>query len=438
MKSLFTFFVIVCISALAFSQDIDCYNGRFKEKVFSDIEIDFHSEVVYARKLTSAGKWQNLAYDVYLPKDDTMKNRPAVMLAHGGGFIDLFNQKSPDIVKLAREMCALGYVVISVEYREEPSFNSLLSEEKMVKAVGRGLIDIRDATCYIMDTTLNHGNPYGVDPSKVIIGGVSAGAVSFLHAIFLDSLEQMPEQFQEWILEVEPNTNALLADKYCGATVLGMINISGAILDTAWINPENIDEYPAMMHVHGTADPIVPYAHARPFGLQNLPKLMGSKLIDRYARRLGMVSELDTYKGEGHVPIIGVNWNALFSEETLNVMFNPYILRNTLEHMTEFSYNLISCNEKQTDITTGIKNVHLGDLSIYPNPSAGQLFIDLPFQTTDPVQLSITDVTGKIVYRSDIQIGSSQFALRDNLAKGIYQVILKAKGEIFSSKLLVQ
>jgi hypothetical protein len=77
-----------------------------------------------------------------------------VVLAHGGGYIDLLDQKSPDIVELAVDMVLRGYVVISLEYREEANPFSLLSEENMVKAVGRSLIDIRDATCSIMDTNI--------------------------------------------------------------------------------------------------------------------------------------------------------------------------------------------------------------------------------------------------------------------------------------------
>ena len=83
-----------------------------------------------------------------------------MVLAHGGGYIDLLDQKSPDIVELAIDLVKRGYVVISLEYREEANPFVLLSEESMIKAVGRSLIDIRDATCSIMDTTINFGNPY--------------------------------------------------------------------------------------------------------------------------------------------------------------------------------------------------------------------------------------------------------------------------------------
>ena len=70
----------------------DCFNGRYKNKVFSEYTV--LNNIIYARKQTSDGRWQNLGYDVYQPKNDTVSSRPVVVLAHGGGYIDLLDQKS--------------------------------------------------------------------------------------------------------------------------------------------------------------------------------------------------------------------------------------------------------------------------------------------------------------------------------------------------------
>lgn len=393
----------------------DCFNGRYKNKVFSDFtRID---NVSYARKQRSDGVWQNLVYDVYQPKNDTATNRPIVVLAHGGGYIDLLDQKSPDIVELAIDLVLRGYVVISLEYREEPNPFVLLSEESMIKAVGRSLIDIRDATCRIMDTTVNSGNPYKIDYNKVIIGGVSAGSVSFLHALFLDSLSWMPPQYQQWILQIEPNTQALLDNRYCGANVIGMLNISGALLDTAWIKPNR--NYPPLLSQHGTADPIVPYNYDHPFHLPTLPKLMGSYLIDKRYKNLGLRSEFQSWINYSHVPFIGgLNIDALFSQNPAAIIFNPYVLDSTKSHIANFSYSLIGCDQRPTGIKQNLVN---STISIFPNPSNGSFTIPVPkeghFQKWS---VELYDINGKQMYNQVYSNPTDLITINEELPAGLY------------------
>lgn len=397
----------------------DCFNGRYKNKVFSEYTV--LNNVIYARKQTSDGRWQNLVYDVYQPKNDTVTSRPVVVLAHGGGYIDLLDQKSPDIVELAIDLVKRGYVVISLEYREEANPLSLLSEENMVKAVGRSLIDIRDATCSIMDTTINHGNPYKVDYNKVIVGGVSAGSVSFLQAIFLDSLSWMSPQYQQWILQVEPNSQALLDNRYCGANVIGMINISGALLDTAWIKPNR--NYPALLSQHGTADPIVPYNYDHPFHLPMLPQLMGSYLIDKRCKHLGLRSEFDSWLGYSHVPFIGgFNIDALFGANPLALIFNPYVLDSTKSHIAHFCYSLIDCNAR----TTGIReNIVSSNVTIFPNPSSGSFTIKIPKEINAMKwNVSIYDMAGKEIQAEVYPGNISSISVNKKMATGMYFIKL--------------
>jgi hypothetical protein len=415
-KLLYTLFFLTVFSFPA--ESTDCFNGRYSSKVFGDFTVI--NNVVYARKQRSDGLWQKLAYDVYQPKNDTASNRPVVVLAHGGGYIDLLDQKSPDIVEMAIDLTLRGYVVISIEYREEPNPFSLLDPEKMVKAVSRALIDTRDATCSIVDTTVNFGNPYRIDIRKVIVGGVSAGAVSFLHAIFLDSISWMPQQYRQWALEVEPNSQALLDNRYCGAHVLGMIGISGALLDTSWIRPDRV--YPALLLQHGTADPVVPYKYDNPFHIAALPKLMGSYLVDIRSRNLGYRCELDTWPGFGHVPFLGgFNPSALFGPNPLAIIFNPTVLDSTKQHIAHFCYSLIDCNAA---LPTAVKE-HLinGRLDVYPNPSGGEVTLRLPNVAVNKWLLTLYDITGKAQYVKDIT-GAQFLTIHPELQPGLYYLKL--------------
>lgn len=418
MRLFYTLFVLLIIIPLISTAQDDCYDGRYQEQIFQNYR-RIHN-VKYGRAMTSYGINQTLVYDVYMPPfRDENNNRAAIMLAHGGAYLNLIDQKSPEIVKMSEDLARMGYVVFSVDYREENSFASLFSEQSMVLAVARSLIDIRNATCHIMDTTINHGNPFGVDPNRVFVGGVSAGAISFLHAVFLDSINWMPPQYRDWILELEPNTQTLLDDKYCGANVLGVVNISGALLDTAWIKKSKAAEYPPVLHVHGTEDNIVPYRHKHPIDIKELPKLFGSYYLDKRLQNIGVRSELDIWKGYGHAPIFGFNPSGLFSGNPVNFIFNQKIYDASIEHITEFFFNLLNCEPlvSNRDDKPELK------LRAYPNPSIDKFYLDIPNEHfNSKINISIFNISGQEVFYEEYENRQNILEIKHNLNNGLYMV----------------
>ena len=147
----------------------NCNNGRYKTKLFPTVKRS--NNIVYATKRQSNGMPIQLRYDVYEPQDDTAQKRAVMLLIHGGAYLKLLDQNSPDIVLMCNYFAQLGYVSISIDYRQEPNLLGLLSEEVMVKAVSRALIDTKDAIDHVIDTYAT-GNPYRIDTSKAFIGGV--------------------------------------------------------------------------------------------------------------------------------------------------------------------------------------------------------------------------------------------------------------------------
>lgn len=414
---LFVLTLILLSTTTSFTQE-DCVDGRYQEKIFQNYRR--LNNVPVGRAITNYGVNQRLVYDVYLPplRDENNK-RAAVMLAHGGAYMNLIDQKSPEIIKLCEELALRGYVVFSVDYREENSFASLFSEKKMVLAVARSLIDIRNATCSIMDTTLNHGNPYGIDPNRVFVGGVSAGSISFLHAVFLDSIDWMPAQYRDWILEMEPNTQELLNNKYCGANLLGVLNVSGAVLDTAWIKSYKAAEYPPVMHCHGTEDNIVPYKHRHPIDIKELPKLFGSYFIDQRLKNIGVRSELDIWPGYGHAPVFGINPAGIFSGNLTNIIFNQKIFDYTVNHMVDFFFDLLECEAvvSKRDDKPELK------LRAFPNPSTDRFYLDIPFEhLNNKVYISIFNVSGQEVYFNTYESRQGTVEIMHNLKNGLYMV----------------
>jgi len=116
----------------------DCTNGRYLNPVFT--RVDVTKNIVYARKKQSDGQYIDLKYDIYQPNGDTLAERPVMLLIHGGAYLKLLDQNSPDIVLLSEYFAKRGYVCVSIDYRQETNLLGLLSEETMVKAVSRALL----------------------------------------------------------------------------------------------------------------------------------------------------------------------------------------------------------------------------------------------------------------------------------------------------------
>ena len=179
-----------------------------------------------------------------------------------------------------------------------------------------------------------------------------------------------------------------------------------------------------MLSQHGTADLIVPYNYDRPFHLPMLPKLMGSYLIDKRYKELGLRSEFESWLGYSHVPFIGgFNIDALFGTNPLALIFNPYVLDSTKRHIANFCYSLIDCDER----ITGIKqNVISSTLPIFPNPSTGNFSIQLPIGiSVNKYNVVIYDISGKELLTRDFGGNSSFITINEQLSPGMYFIKLQ-------------
>lgn len=363
-----------CLIATLFSLSItlansqECANGRYLKQVFSQVTVK--KNIVYATKLQSDGRPIHLRYDVYQPKGDTLSARPVMLLIHGGAYLKLLDQNSPDIVLMCNHFAKLGYVAVSLDYRQEPNPLALLSEEKMVKAVGRALIDTKDAVDHFIATYQN-GNPYKIDTSRAFIGGVSAGAVSTLFITYLDSLAMLPPNYQQWIIESNGiEADSLLKNKFNLVKPKAAISISGAVSDLSWIANNGID----LFLNHGSADEIVPYNFGKPFNIPTLPLLYGGKAIFPIAQSKGIRTQFEDWIGRGHVPFMNLDLGSIITLQ----LINQKILDTTLKNIAAFCYEKLDCENR---IISSIKQNKIGTLKLFPNPSTSIFYIDLPKHT---------------------------------------------------------
>ncbi|MCZ2393982.1 MAG: T9SS type A sorting domain-containing protein [Chitinophagales bacterium] len=109
-----------------------------------------------------------------------------------------------------------------------------------------------------------------------------------------------------------------------------------------------------------------------------------------------------------------------------------------------FDYNLpVTTNEavseiKNKVITSVKQKISNIQLSVYPNPSKGNFYVELKSNTNRPIQVNVIDIEGKIVFTKqykDRQILSIQL---DRLAKGTYLVQAQRGNDIVSKKIVIQ
>ena len=61
-------------------------------------------------------------------------------------------------------------------------------------------------------------------------------------------------------------------------------------------------------------------------------------------------------------------------------------------------------------------------VKVYPNPSAGSVFIELDRIEDPNVELQINDVSGRLVFSQSMNVGNGKIAIEHNLPEGVYTI----------------
>jgi acetyl esterase/lipase len=265
---------------------------RYRDKVFTAVT---ETTVVYSSVY-------NLRADVFTPAGDAAVDRPIVILAHGGGFFS-GNRNNFETRYWAMELAKRGYVTVSISYRLALTALDMLDSAKAISQVIKGVSDGRAAVRFFRQSA-SQGNPFGIDPNKLFVGGTSAGAVLFVQQAYLrDTVEAEPHI--RYFLDINGGLDGNSGNAGVSDAVMGVINLAGGIYNTAYISP---GEAP-IWSVHGDADQTVPYGCDDVFqsfsGGANLINLCGSGEVHAAAVAAGVPSALWTLVGQDHVPWAG-------------------------------------------------------------------------------------------------------------------------------------
>lgn len=268
--------------------------------------------------------------DIYQPVGDTETNRAAVVLLHTGNFLPKYLNKSPSgnnkdsaIVVSAEMFAKRGYVAFAPNYRTgwdatnvDPVTGADARRGTLISAVYRALSDVRSLVRFIRKTVAEDGNPYGVDPNKIIIyGHGSGGYISFAYGS-LDRIEELEDEITgKWLstTDVVLNNNQdtifhqgelyvdtalhggidglggslnLAGNPGYSSDVLACINVGGALGDSAWIE---VGE-PPIISFHVPDDGFAPFTQGLvivPTTQEVVVDVVGSRWAVRKANELG-------------------------------------------------------------------------------------------------------------------------------------------------------
>lgn len=272
---------------------------------FTEPLFGFQAEqgIWYGNATRFDGGTDSLRLNLYKPVGDGQTERPLVVLIHGGGF---YAGHRDELNTLAQGLAERGWAAATISYRlgfygtwlSGPPYAHDPSEVQ--RAIYRAMQDAKGAVRFLKGRSAQDS----ISTTSVFLLGGSAGAIAALHAAYLDEAGEKPASanaigaVQHFLnFYSRPDLGGIdghLHHNGHDASVLGVVNVFGALMDTALV--QSIGD-PALFSYHQTGDPVVGCGVQRPYwgiGLgipDNYPWLHGSCSIDARMQHLGFGGE---------------------------------------------------------------------------------------------------------------------------------------------------
>jgi len=281
------------VAALAIASVFSYGAERYKDRMF---DVSVEKDVVYASGVNHLNAYSSLTQkmvtmlgsssaiflfdnetdmapvdlhmDIYRPKDDTEKERAAVLVMHGGAFAaGSKNDTEQQSVAYCDSLAARGFVAISVQYRlglTATIENKVLSIDSLdfSRSVYRGIQDVRAAVRYVRA----NASELGVHKDRIYLLGNSAGAILALENIYMDKASEVPAVAHDAPDLGELDNNGVQGES---AQANAVVALWGAVHD-----PSIVEETATpVLLVHGSADSTVLFKTGRP--LSNLAATLG-------------------------------------------------------------------------------------------------------------------------------------------------------------------
>ncbi len=411
MQRIFTLTLFIVFSISVFSQT------RYKDELFSVFK---HDDIQYGSNYDSKNHLTNLLMDIYEPQGDSAKKRPVIFFIHGGSFVG-GDRADQSIDKTAEFFAKKGYVTVNIEYRlEQTTFIdpivNFADTYNWHRAIVRATQDLKAAIRFLKKDVATNNNSYAVDTTSIFIYGSSAGAITALHTVYLDDTLEMNSIFKIAYRELGGlDGNSGNAGYSSTSGIKAVVSCSGAIFDLNCMNNNKNIEF---LGFHNNPDFTVPYDVGCFVTVACwLGNYYGGNKVFPKAKSLGSYAEFYPINQVGHP-----------ADQVSDTASHRMILQKT----TDFLYRIVN-----PSITTSVKNNIAKNADIFPNPSSGDITINIPVSMQQKVfQLQIFNVEGTEVY-------SAQFKNKDNvqlqltLPNGIYVLSINNAEENYLSKITI-
>ena len=179
---------------------------RYIDSMFDSVTVT--SNVAYGQNISILPLLQGLPpamdtllCDIYEPKNDTLTDRPVIVLIHTGSFLPPVlngqatgSKNDNSIVENCMRWAKKGYVAVAMTYRQgwnPTSPSQAVRTATILQAAYRGIHDTKAMVRYLRKTVAEDGNSYGIDDSKIVVGGQGTGAYLSMGYITLDTVSEL-------------------------------------------------------------------------------------------------------------------------------------------------------------------------------------------------------------------------------------------------------
>ena len=350
-----------------------------------------------------------------------------MIFAFGGSFTAGVRQ-SPDLVQICDYFAARGYVCASIDYRlGVPNGNG--NDTNMFAALIRGVQDMKAAVRYFYKDAYT-ANRFRIDTNQIFIGGVSAGgfiALDYAYMKIYISSRPIPG-FAVPIIDSLGGLDGNSGNPGYSQKIKGVIDLSGAIYDTAWIQPGD----PMLVGEHGTFDSTVTCWWDSAYAAHNIRSdFFGGGDIKNRMDHIGFHDTINLFVNAGHCPFI-IPFNSTIPA-ILNV---PHYMDTTEWLIRDFLYQNVTCD---STIYTGISETAQNQPTpaVYPNPSNYAVAI-YSNQSAD-LNVAVVTIMGQVLQQQLLVANGMLVLHKKDFSQGIYliQFTDKVTGKLISTQKVV-
>ncbi|MGF1636209.1 MAG: S8 family serine peptidase [Cyclobacteriaceae bacterium] len=170
--------------------------------------------------------------------------------------------------------------------------------------------------------------------------------------------------------------------------------------------------------------------------------------FDEEITRTITIPDVTTLLSVPEVNVDGTNLSSNIVAPTYQWFFNGDSIAGATEANIEFinqgRYSVVvaddNCRFRSREVIVTSLDVKLADrVKLYPNPTDGRLFVQLPSVLQGIVNLSVLDVSGRMIFQSSINANDpDNFIDVSGNAKGVYQLMIQSETERIVKRFVIK